>query len=91
MDERDIDIRRIGSAGFSFGGYTVTVLLGGKIDEHMMDAIFQGRIPAPDVPQFPDLIKTLRTKYSDAALTSLVESGARSLTNTRVRAGILHD
>ena len=89
VDERDIDIRRIGAAGFSFGGYTVTALLGGKIDAHIMDAMFQGHILAPDVPEFPDLIKTLRTKYSDAELTSFVEFGARSMTDTRVRAGIL--
>jgi len=87
--EQNIDITRIGAAGFSFGGYTVAALLGGRIDAHIMEAMFHGQIPAPDVPEFPDLIKTLRAKYSDAELTALAETGARTLTDTRVRAGFL--
>jgi len=87
--EQNIDITRIGAAGFSFGGYTVTALLGGRIDAHIMEAMFHGQIPAPDVPEFPDLIKTLRAKYSDAELTALAETGAGTLTDTRVRAGFL--
>ncbi|PRB67610.1 prolyl oligopeptidase family serine peptidase [Arthrobacter sp. MYb213] len=87
--EHDIDVHRIGAAGFSFGGYTVAALLGGRIDVNILDAMFRGFIPAPEVPEFPDLIKTLRSKYSDAELTSLAESGARSMTDPRVRAGLL--
>ncbi|CBT75119.1 MULTISPECIES: alpha/beta hydrolase family protein [Glutamicibacter] len=87
--EHDIDVDRIGAAGFSFGGYTVAALLGGRIDVDIMGAMFRGLIPAPEVPEFPDLIKALRSKYSDAELTSLAESGARSMSDTRVRVGIL--
>lgn len=87
--EHNIDITRVGAAGFSFGGYTVAVLLGGEIDVHLMEAMFHGQIPAPDIPEFPALIETLRSKYSDAELTSLAETGARSLTDVRVRAGML--
>ncbi|KFF58551.1 hypothetical protein JF66_17730 [Cryobacterium sp. MLB-32] len=87
--EQNIDITKIGAAGFSFGGYTVAALLGGKIDVHILEAMFHGQVSAPDVPEFPDLITTLRSKYSDAELTSFAETGARSMTDTRVRAGIL--
>jgi predicted dienelactone hydrolase len=87
--EHRIDVDRIGAAGFSFGGYTVAALLGGKINVDIMDAVFRGLIPAPEVPEFPDLIKTLRSKYSDDELTALAEAGGRSMTDPRVRAGIL--
>lgn len=87
--EHDIDVNRIGAAGFSFGGYTVAALLGGRIDANIMNAMFRGLIPAPEVPEFPDLVETLRGKYSDTELTSLAESGARSMADTRVRAGVL--
>lgn len=87
--EHRIDADRIGAAGFSFGGYTVAALLGGRIDAEIMSAAFLGLIPAPEVPEFPELMKTLRSKYADAELTSLAEMGARSLTDPRVRAGML--
>lgn len=87
--EHNVDVDRIGAAGFSFGGYTVAALLGGRVDAAIMDAMFRGLIPAPEVPEFPDLVKTLRSKYSDAELSSLAESGARSVTDARIRAGIL--
>ncbi|MBG6215034.1 putative dienelactone hydrolase [Cryobacterium sp. CAN_C3] len=87
--EHDVDVNRIGAAGFSFGGYTVAALLGARIDPAIMAAMFQGHIPAPNVPEFPDLIEALRTKYTDAELAAIAQAGSASMKDTRVRAGVL--
>jgi predicted dienelactone hydrolase len=89
ISEYDVDVDRIGGAGFSFGGYTVAALLGARVDSQVMDAIVQGHIPAPDVPEFPDMIAALRARYSHADLSSQVQSGSVSLADRRVRAGVL--
>lgn len=87
--EHDVDLVRIGGAGFSFGGYTIAALLGARIDAATMGALLQGHIPAPDVPEFPNLLETLGASYSPTELAAIVNDGARSLADPRVRAGVL--
>jgi len=85
----DVDERRIGSAGFSLGGYTVAALLGAQIDTRVMSALFAGHVPAPHVPEFPDLMEALRAKYSIEQLELLAQAAARPVRDLRVRAGAL--
>ena len=85
----DVDQTRIGAAGFSLGGYTVAALLGAKVEPRIAAAVFSERVPVPEVPEFPDLVATLRTAYSDAELETIIIAGATSHADSRISAGFL--
>ncbi len=85
----DVDVDRVGSVGFSLGGYTVAALLGARIDERIMGAMFKGHIPAPEVPEFPNMMQALSSSYSKTELTEMAQVGAYSQADPRVRAGVL--
>lgn len=85
----NVDLDRVGGAGFSLGGYTVAALLGAQVDARVVAALFAGHVPAPAVPEFPDMIAALRSSYSDAQLAGLAESTALPVADPRVRAGVL--
>ncbi|MGG7463314.1 alpha/beta hydrolase family protein [Plantibacter sp. YIM 135347] len=89
IEEYDVDVERVGSIGFSLGGYTVAALLGAHLNGEVMDALFRGLMPVPEVPEFPDLINVLRAKYSDAELTAMARVGEGTVCDRRVRAGVL--
>lgn len=81
-----VDGTRIGAAGFSLGGYTVAALLGARIDRAVTLAVFQGTLPAPEVPEFPSFIDALRASYSDEQLAAIVREGAQTFADSRIRA-----
>lgn len=83
----DVDPGRVGAAGFSLGGYTVMALLGARVDPRAVRAVFDGTLPAPSVPEFPDLVATLRRDYDDERLAAAVADGAGPMADARVRAG----
>lgn len=83
----DVDASRVGAAGFSLGGYTVMALLGARIDPGTVGAVVDGTLPAPAVPEFPDLVATLRRGYDDERLAAIVADGSGSMADERVRAG----
>jgi predicted dienelactone hydrolase len=85
----NVDKHRIGAAGFSLGGYTVAALMGARLNGSIVEAIFNGVIPAPEVPEFPQLINTLRAAYLPADLAALVADGSGSFSDDRIRAGFL--
>lgn len=87
IESYKVDGTRIGAAGFSLGGYTVAALLGARIDRAVTLAVFQGSLPAPEVPEFPGFIDALRASYSDAQLAAIVREGAQTLADSRIRAG----
>jgi predicted dienelactone hydrolase len=82
-----IDSSRIGAIGFSIGGYTVAALLGAEIDIPTMTAVIDGAVPAPPLPEFPDLIPTLRAKLSAEELSDAVAGGTGSVADSRISAG----
>lgn len=83
----DIDSSRIGAIGFSIGGFTVAALLGAEIDPATMSAVMSGTVPAPALPEFPELIPTLRAKLDDGALSEAVAGGTGPLADSRIKAG----
>jgi len=85
----EVDLDRVGAAGFSLGGYTVAALLGAEIDARVMGALFAGHVPAPTIPEFPDLMPALRAAYPAAGLADLAEASSASLRDPRLRAGVL--
>ena len=82
-----IDASRIGAIGFSIGGFTVAALLGAEIDPTIMSAVIDGTVPAPELPEFPDLIPALRAKLEAEALSDAVVGGTGSLADPRISAG----
>ena len=85
----EVDERRIGAAGFSLGGYSVAALLGARLSQPIVEAVFNGLVPAPDVPEFPQLIEKLAAAYSPDELAVIVSDGVGSFADARVRAGFL--
>lgn len=85
----DVDQFRIGAAGFSLGGYTVAALLGAMVEPRAATAVFSGIVPAPEVPEFPDLVATLRAAYSDAELETIITAAATTHADSPIRAGFL--
>ena len=85
----DVDSGRVGATGFSLGGYTVMALLGARVDPATVRAVLDGTLPAPAVPEFPDLVATLRRGYDDERLAEIVADGAGSMADPRVRAGFV--
>lgn len=83
----EVDASQVGAAGFSLGGYTVMALLGARIDPRTVRAVLDGALPAPSVPEFPDLVATLRRDYDDERLAAIVADGSGSMVDARVRAG----
>ncbi|TFD03429.1 prolyl oligopeptidase family serine peptidase [Cryobacterium sp. TMT1-66-1] len=85
----EVDERRIGAAGFSLGGYSVAALLGARLSQPIVEAVFSGLVPAPDVPEFPHLIEKLGAAYTPDELAIIVSDGVGSFADDRVRAGFL--
>lgn len=83
----DVDVSRIGAVGFSIGGFTVAALLGAEIDPDTMAAVIDGELPAPALPEFPELVPTLQAKLDAAELSAAVADGAGPLADSRIRAG----
>lgn len=83
----DVDTSRIGAVGFSIGGFTVAALLGAEIDPVTMSAVIDGEVPAPELPEYPELIPTLRDKLDADALSDAVAGGTGSLADSRIKAG----
>jgi predicted dienelactone hydrolase len=54
-----VDLDKIGAAGFSFGGYTVIALAGGKLDFEALRSYFKAKPNELNVPEFPTLSKYL--------------------------------
>lgn len=85
----NVDAARIGAAGFSIGGYTVAALLGARVDPLAVEAVMSGMIPAPALPEFPELTKAIRDRYDEAALSAAIADGAVSLLDRRICAGFV--
>ncbi len=79
----------VGAAGFSIGGYTVGALLGARIDGPSYAALVSGQVPAPPVPELPDVAERLLAEHSDAERTAWAEEAAGSFRDDRVTAGYL--
>ena len=80
------DISWVGAAGFSAGGYTTAALLGARLDPELIEALAEGRIPAPDVPEFPGAFDWL-TLLDETTRRTVVERSSADLRDERVSAG----
>lgn len=79
----------VGAAGFSIGGYTVGALLGARIDGPSYAALVSGEVPAPPVPELPDVAERLFADHSDAERAAWAEEAAGSFRDDRIGAGYL--
>jgi len=79
----------VGAAGFSSGGYTAAALVGARIDPAVLQAILDGTIIAPDLPEFPDLLEALRQKVPAQQLAELLAVAGGDMSDARVRAAFL--
>lgn len=85
----DIDERRIGAAGFSIGGYTVAALLGARTNLVALKAVLNGVVPAPKLPEYPNMIEELHTRYTENQINVKVADGSRSVADERIQAGFV--
>lgn len=84
-----IDLRRVGAAGFSIGGYTALALAGGVLDLHALQAAYRasGRpLASLAPPEFPDAetVVALLTRLADED-----SSHRQSYCDGRVRAAFV--
>ncbi len=85
----DVDLARVGAAGFSLGGYTVAAALGARLDTAAIEFVLTEAPPDPIVPEFPDLLSALRARHDVEALRARAVDGGGSFRDPRVRAGFL--
>lgn len=88
-ETENIDVDRIGAAGFSLGGYTVAAALGARVSSTTAGRVLLGLLPTPPLPEFPDLIGQLRTRYTHEQLLGQIVAGTASQRVPEVRAGML--
>lgn len=53
----------VGVAGFSPGGYAAAALAGAGVDPQIVWGVLTGRIPPPEIPEFPGALEALRKKH----------------------------
>ncbi|MBA2954955.1 alpha/beta fold hydrolase [Nocardioides sp. MAH-18] len=87
--EREGPLGPVGAAGFSYGGYTVAALAGARLDPVVVGAVVGGAVPAPDIPEFPDVFERLRQEVSPDAVAAAVARSGADLSDDRVRAAFL--
>lgn len=81
-----VDRTRAGASGFSIGGYTVLALAGARIDGAVYRAVRTGAVELPPLPEFPNLVHEMRSRYSDADLEALLPQATASYADERIRA-----
>jgi predicted dienelactone hydrolase len=79
----------VGVAGFSLGAYTATALVGARVNSHILQAIWSGAIPLPEIPEYPGVLDALRTKYGDGPWQQAVAGAGDDYSDDRVRAVFL--
>jgi hypothetical protein len=83
------DISWAGAAGFSAGGYAALALLGARLDREAVDALAAGRVPVPDIPEFPGAFDWL-TSLADVTRSTRI-SAAGSHVGPGLSAAREHD
>jgi predicted dienelactone hydrolase len=78
-----------GAAGFSAGGYTAAALVGARIDPAAVQAVVDGLVPAPEIPEFPDLLAALRSCVPAEELTQVLGTAGGDMAAAQVRAAFL--
>lgn len=76
----------VGAVGFSLGGYTVAALAGARVDPQVVEAVLTGIGPLPEIPEFPGVLKALRTKVPEEELRAAISEAGADLSDPRVRA-----
>jgi predicted dienelactone hydrolase len=76
----------VGIAGFSLGGYTGAAVAGARLNTGILQALWAGEIPLPDIPEFPDVLEKLRAKYTDEQWQRLAGRAGDDFTDSRIRA-----
>lgn len=85
----EADPARVGAAGFSLGGYTVSALLGARVNPDVLRAIVSGHIPVAPTPEFPDFLERLTGSLTAADIDVMADEGGRDVRDPRVRAGFM--
>jgi len=83
---REQPLGPVGAAGFSAGGYTVAALAGARVDPRVVRAVLTGSVPLPPIPEFPEVLRTLRKKVPEDELQVAISRAGTDLTDPRVRA-----
>ena len=85
----EMSLGPVGAAGFSSGGYTAAALVGARIDSAVLGGILDGRIPVPDLPEFPDVLDSLRATVPAPRLAEELAASGGDMADARVRAAFL--
>jgi predicted dienelactone hydrolase len=80
----DIDLTRVGAAGFSLGGYTVAALLGARVSPRRLAMLLDSPGLAP-LPEYPGLVDELRATLPPAELAALIDESSTDVGDDRVR------
>ncbi|MEV5012895.1 hypothetical protein AB0K74_34385 [Streptomyces sp. NPDC056159] len=87
MAERSLGA--VGAAGFSAGGYSSAALVGARLDGMLMWGLLEGRIPLPELPEFPDLAEAVRASVPASRLNRALADAGQDHRDERVQAAFL--
>lgn len=76
----------VGIAGFSLGAYTAAAVVGARLNSEILQGLWSGEIPLPEIPEFPDVMDALRAKYTDADWQRLTSGAGDDFTDPRIQA-----
>lgn len=89
VSRHDIDEQKIGAAGFSIGGYTVAAFLGARTNPEALNAVLSGLVPAPQLPEYPNVVEQLHSRYTEDQISARISDGGKSVADERIRAGFV--
>lgn len=76
----------VGIAGFSLGAYTAAAAAGARLNTGILQGLWSGVIPLPDIPEFPNVLDALRAKYGDEEWQQVAARAGDDFRNPRVHA-----
>lgn len=80
-----IDGERIGAAGFSYGGYTMTELAGATTDSSRLLAWCEQQESSCNPPEMPDLLEKFKAIQQEPDVQSALQRSGRSYRDPRIR------
>ncbi len=87
--EAELPVGQAGAIGFSLGGYTVSALVGVRLQPARLRAVVDGLAPAEPLPEFPGLLDAIRAKYDQQSIESILRASGADCADPRISAAFM--
>jgi len=87
--QAEMTVAKAGAIGFSLGGYTVSALVGVRLQPDRLRAVVDGLVPDEPPPEFPDLLPAIRAKYDPQSIESILQASAADCADQRISAAFM--